>query len=93
MGSKILLLLALSIAFTFLISSQVAARDLAETTLKTETASLDGSSYYAGGVGGSRSHPAASAYSRGGGSHHNGDGETYKAIPIGGGCYNRYECN
>ena len=40
MGSKILLLLGLSIAFTFLISSQVAARDLAETTLKSNKSKL-----------------------------------------------------
>ncbi|KAL8144719.1 hypothetical protein AgCh_003060 [Apium graveolens] len=41
MGSKIFLLLGLSIAFVLLINSEVAARDLAETTSKTGGASLD----------------------------------------------------
>ncbi|KAL8144721.1 hypothetical protein AgCh_003062 [Apium graveolens] len=41
MGSKIFLLLGLSIAFALLISSEVAARDLAETTPETEGANLD----------------------------------------------------
>nr|P37704.1 RecName: Full=Glycine-rich protein DC7.1; Flags: Precursor [Daucus carota]CAA33736.1 unnamed protein product [Daucus carota] len=66
MGSKIFLLLGLSIAFALLISSEVAARDLSETT--TEGASLDGG-HHGGGGGGH--------YSGGGGhggSHHGGGG-------------------
>ncbi|WOG99721.1 hypothetical protein DCAR_0519076 [Daucus carota subsp. sativus] len=55
MGSKVLVLLGLSIAFTLLISSEVAARDLAETTRK--------SPYYGGGGGSGGGGP----YNRGGG--------------------------
>ncbi|XP_074344635.1 glycine-rich protein DC7.1-like [Apium graveolens] len=61
MGSKIVLLLGLSIAFVLLISSEVAARDLAKTTQKNlnrapaaEGASLDGGGYRYGQVSGSR---------------------------------------
>ncbi|KAL1814879.1 hypothetical protein ACET3Z_017453 [Daucus carota] len=78
MGSKVLVLLGLSIAFTLLISSEVAARDLAETTRKTTDAAVgygevsgpqtrrpyNGRGPYYGGGGGSG---GGGPYNRGGG--------------------------
>ncbi|KAB1734013.1 hypothetical protein FNE71_30315 [Klebsiella pneumoniae] len=82
MGSKIFLLLGLSIAFALLISSEVAARDLAETTTKTEGASLDGHGGYHGGGG---SHHGGGGGGGGGGGHYNGGGSHHGGG--GGGCH------
>ncbi|KAL8144724.1 hypothetical protein AgCh_003065 [Apium graveolens] len=71
MGSKIFLLLGLSIAFALLISSEVAARDLAETTSKTDGAGLDGG--YHGGGGGGR-YNGGGGHGGGGGGRYNGGG-------------------
>ncbi|XP_074365530.1 glycine-rich protein HC1-like [Apium graveolens] len=69
MGSKIVLLLGLSIAFAVLISSEVAARDLAETTTQPE-------GYHGGGYnnGGGGYHNGGGGYNNGGGYHNGGGG-------------------
>ncbi|KAL8144725.1 glycine-rich protein DC7.1-like [Apium graveolens] len=76
MGSKIFLLLGLSIAFALLISSEVAARDLAETTSKTDGAGLDGGYHGGGGHynGGGGHGGGGGGHYNGGGSHHGGGG-------------------
>ncbi|WOH03173.1 hypothetical protein DCAR_0522567 [Daucus carota subsp. sativus] len=54
MGSKSFLLLALCIAFALLLSSEVAARQLAETRTTTEGGDSDGGGHYNRGVVGGR---------------------------------------
>nr|P37703.1 RecName: Full=Glycine-rich protein DC9.1 [Daucus carota] len=76
MGSKIFLLLGLSIAFAILISSEVAARELAETAAKTEGYN-NGGGYHNGGGGynnGGGYHNGGGGYNNGGGYHNGGGG-------------------
>ncbi|KAK1353671.1 Cold and drought-regulated protein CORA [Heracleum sosnowskyi] len=95
MGSKIFLLLGLSIAFALLISSEVAARDLAETTTKPEGyhggGYNNGGGYHNGGGGGYHNggggyHNGGGGYNNGGG-YHNGGGHYNGGGHHGGGCY------
>ncbi|KAL8144728.1 glycine-rich protein DC7.1-like [Apium graveolens] len=85
MGSKIFLLLGLSIALALLISSEVAARDLAESETTTQPEGYHGGGYnnrgggYRGGGGGR--YNGGGGYRNGGGGYRNGGGHR------GGSCY------
>ncbi|KAL8144729.1 hypothetical protein AgCh_003070 [Apium graveolens] len=91
MGSKIFLLLGLSIAFALLISSEVAARDLAESETTAQPEGYHGGGYnnrgggYHNGGGynnrGGGYHNGGGGYRNGGGGYRNGGGHR------GGGCY------
>ncbi|KAI8562620.1 hypothetical protein RHMOL_Rhmol03G0048900 [Rhododendron molle] len=83
MGSKAMVFLGLFLAIALLISSEVTARDLAETTTTSTTPTT--ADQQTNGIDDAKYHHGGDGYHHGGGSYHHGGGGYHHGGGYGGG--------